>query len=124
MSINGKRDNFSKGDLLQVGNEMNIKSSLKIVDEIIEIVAHWPDYALTAGIDEPHLQMDFQFHLQLHDRHIRGFQQPIQFAENLEIRGRVICAKPMPRKASPCPLFWPRRKWVGPPTLQSVPPVP
>jgi hypothetical protein len=30
----------------------------------------------------------------------------------------VICARSMPRKASPCPLFLPRRKWVGPPTLQ------
>ena len=51
MSINGKRDNFIKDDLVRVGNEMNIKSGLKIIDEIIEIVSHWPDYALTAGVE-------------------------------------------------------------------------
>lgn len=51
MSINGKRDDFIKEDLLRVGNEMNIKSSRKITDEIIEIVAQWPDYALTAGVE-------------------------------------------------------------------------
>jgi serine/threonine-protein kinase HipA len=51
MSINGKRDDFMKDDLLQVGKEMNIKSSLKIINEIIEIVAKWPDYAFIAGVE-------------------------------------------------------------------------
>jgi serine/threonine-protein kinase HipA len=56
MSINGKRDDFIKDDLLRVGNEMNIKSSLKIIDEIIEIVAKWPDYALTAGVESSQIK--------------------------------------------------------------------
>jgi serine/threonine-protein kinase HipA len=51
MSINGKRDDFIKDDLLRVGNEMNIKSSHKIIDEIIEIATKWTDYALIAGLE-------------------------------------------------------------------------
>jgi serine/threonine-protein kinase HipA len=51
MSINGKRDDFIKDDLLRVGNEMNIKSSHKIIDEIIEIATKWTDYALIAGVE-------------------------------------------------------------------------
>jgi serine/threonine-protein kinase HipA len=51
MSINGKRDDFIKDDLVQVGKEMNIKSSLKIVDEILEVVANWPDFAKNAGLE-------------------------------------------------------------------------
>lgn len=50
MSINGKRDDFIKDDLLRVGNEMNIKSSFKIIEEIVEIVSKWSDYALSAGV--------------------------------------------------------------------------
>lgn len=50
MSINGKRDDFIKDDLLRVGNEMNIKSSFKIIEEIVEIVSKWSDYALSADV--------------------------------------------------------------------------
>lgn len=51
MSINGKRDNFLKDDLLLVGNEMNIKSGKRIIDEIIEVVSNWPDFAKNAGVE-------------------------------------------------------------------------
>lgn len=51
MSINGKRDDFIKDDLLQVGKEMNIKSMLNIIDEIVEIVANWSDFAKNAGVE-------------------------------------------------------------------------
>jgi len=51
MSINGKRDNFSKDDLIPVGNEMNIKSGGKIIDDIVEVVSSWPDFAEDSGVD-------------------------------------------------------------------------
>ena len=51
MSINGKRDDFSKDDLLQVGKEMNIKSRLKIIDEIVVVVANWSDFAKNAKVE-------------------------------------------------------------------------
>ena len=51
MSINGKKDDFIKDDLLQVGKEMNIKSRLHIIDEIIEVVANWSGFAKNAGVE-------------------------------------------------------------------------
>jgi serine/threonine-protein kinase HipA len=51
MSINGKRDNFLKDDLIMVGSEMNIKSGKKIIDSIIEVVSNWPDFAKDAGVE-------------------------------------------------------------------------
>ena len=51
MSINGKRDDFSKDDLILVGNEMNIKASERIIDDIVEVVSSWPDFAKDSGVD-------------------------------------------------------------------------
>lgn len=51
MSINGKRDDFIKEDLVQVGREMNIKTVHRIVDEVIEVVSNWPDFAKNAGVE-------------------------------------------------------------------------
>jgi len=51
MSINGKRDNFLKQDLISVGKEMNIKSSGMIIDEIVEVVSSWPSFAKDAGVE-------------------------------------------------------------------------
>ena len=51
MSINGKRDNFTRDDLHAVGREMNIKPSNRIIDEIIEAVSTWPDFAKDAGVE-------------------------------------------------------------------------
>jgi len=51
MSINGKRGDFIKDDLLQVGKEMNIKSRLNIIDKIVEVVANWSSFAKNAGVE-------------------------------------------------------------------------
>lgn len=51
MSINGKRDNFLRDDLIMVGSEMNIKSGKKIIDGIIEVVSNWLDFAKDAGVE-------------------------------------------------------------------------
>lgn len=51
MSINGKRDNFTRDDLNAVGREMNIKSSNRITDEIVEAVSNWPGFAKDAGVE-------------------------------------------------------------------------
>jgi serine/threonine-protein kinase HipA len=56
MSLNGKRDEFTKEDLLQVGKEMNIKSCPRVVDEIIDVVANWSDYASIAGVDQSQIE--------------------------------------------------------------------
>jgi len=56
MSINGERDNFLKEDLISVGKEMNIKSSARIIDETVEVVSGWPNFAKDAGVESSHIK--------------------------------------------------------------------
>jgi serine/threonine-protein kinase HipA len=51
MSINGKRENISYKDLLVLGKENNIKTSKKIIEQVLETLAKWKDYATDAGIE-------------------------------------------------------------------------
>jgi len=52
MSLNGKRDNFIREDLLAVGSLLSNfkKESNKIIDEVISVVEKWDDYADKAGV--------------------------------------------------------------------------
>ena len=45
LSINGKRENISKNDLLAVAKSMNIKKAEQIIKQISEVVQKWPQYA-------------------------------------------------------------------------------
>jgi len=45
LSINGKRDNISRYDLLKVAEEMNIKKANHIIDSIVDRVSQWESYA-------------------------------------------------------------------------------
>ncbi len=51
MSINGKRDDITRADLLQVGKEISIKNGGAVVDEVVGAVPGWPEYAGEAGVD-------------------------------------------------------------------------
>ena len=62
MSINGKRDNFLKDDLISVGKEMNIRSSHRIIDEIIEVVSEWPKFAKDAGVEAQRIKLISKTH--------------------------------------------------------------
>jgi len=52
MSLNGKRDHFSRDDLLSVGELIGnfSKESVQIIDEVISVVGKWDDYANKAGV--------------------------------------------------------------------------
>jgi len=52
MSLNGKRDNFIRDDLLAVGSLLSNfkKESNQIIDEVISVVEKWDDYANKAGV--------------------------------------------------------------------------
>jgi serine/threonine-protein kinase HipA len=52
MSVNGKRDGFTREDLLSVGTLIgNFKQeSTQIIDEVISVVENWQDYANKAGV--------------------------------------------------------------------------
>lgn len=51
LSINGKRKNITRGDLLTVAKSMNIKKGPSIIDEVNAIVTNWNHYAKKAEID-------------------------------------------------------------------------
>jgi serine/threonine-protein kinase HipA len=45
LSINGKRNNITKNDLLEVAKLLSIKKAPKILTQISEVVNKWEDYA-------------------------------------------------------------------------------
>jgi serine/threonine-protein kinase HipA len=45
LSVNGKRTGIKKEDLIAVGQSMNVKKAVEIIDEVNEAVAHWKNYA-------------------------------------------------------------------------------
>ena len=56
LSINAKRDEITKDDLLKVGKEMNIKKAKEIIEQVKNIVADWSTFAKSCGI--PKSQLD------------------------------------------------------------------
>lgn len=50
MSINRKTENISRADLVKVGLESSIRTAQTLVDEIVDVVARWPDYAKIAEV--------------------------------------------------------------------------
>jgi serine/threonine-protein kinase HipA len=57
MSVNGKRDEFERGDLIAVANVAGIKKARanEMVDRVIETVRRWPDFAERAGVASTHV---------------------------------------------------------------------
>lgn len=55
LSINGKRDEINKEDLLKVGKEMNIKKAKDIIDNVKDVISNWNVYAKDCNI--PKLQI-------------------------------------------------------------------
>jgi serine/threonine-protein kinase HipA len=64
MSLNGKRDNFSKEDLLAVASLIGNfkKESLQIIDEVMAVVSNWNDYANKAEVFDELSQVIKQNH--------------------------------------------------------------
>ena len=54
MSLNGKRDSFEREDLIAFAASAGFKPRRAdtLIDEIVDAVSHWPDYADQAGVDE------------------------------------------------------------------------
>lgn len=50
MSLNGKRDEFTKGDLIAVGKAISLPKPGAIIDEVADAVKRWPEFAKLAGI--------------------------------------------------------------------------
>lgn len=45
LSVNGKRKDISRNDLLQVAKNMNIKRANDIIDQVAEVIYNWKEYA-------------------------------------------------------------------------------
>jgi serine/threonine-protein kinase HipA len=51
LSINGKRKDITKADLLQIAKSMNIKKAEAIIQKISDTVINWHEYAAIAKVD-------------------------------------------------------------------------
>ena len=54
MSLNGKRDDFEREDLIAFATNAGFKAARaqRLVDEVVTAVAGWPTHAREAGVDE------------------------------------------------------------------------
>ena len=51
LSINGKRKDITRKDLITVAKSMNIKNSDEIIDKVSIAVSKWNDYANSVNVD-------------------------------------------------------------------------
>ena len=56
MTVNGKRDDFDRADLLAVADTFGVKGAAEIIDQVTEAVAAWGSTARDSGVD-PALSM-------------------------------------------------------------------
>ena len=50
--VNGKFSHITRNDLLQIADRFAIGPAPKIIDKVMDAVAHWPDFAQQAGLGE------------------------------------------------------------------------
>jgi len=57
MSVNGKRDDFTRTDLITLASNAGIKKTQanEMIDRVIESVKMWPDFASEAGVFPDHV---------------------------------------------------------------------
>ncbi len=65
MSINGKRDEFHRDDLITLGDSISLPRPGEIIDEIQDAVASWPAHATQAGVSATWAQQIGEYHRQL-----------------------------------------------------------
>ena len=52
MSVTGKRDGFTREDLLGVGHSIGLARAGGVIDEVCAAVGRWFEFATTAGLSE------------------------------------------------------------------------
>jgi serine/threonine-protein kinase HipA len=52
LSINGKRKNFTREDLLSIGRSMNIKNANSIINDVMDVCSNWKTFANEVQVDE------------------------------------------------------------------------
>ena len=62
MSVNGKRDEFTRTDLLTVAETFGIKDGTGLIEQVTTAVADWPRFAKEAGVPSDQQKVVGQTH--------------------------------------------------------------
>jgi serine/threonine-protein kinase HipA len=65
MSVNGRREDITRDDLLAVATEMGVKQATAIVNEVGDAVSRWPRFAADAGVEPSKFDSIGQSHCRL-----------------------------------------------------------
>ena len=63
LSVNNKRIDINRNDLLAVANQMNIKRAKEIIEQVREVISNWKEYAAGADIPESQIRAIGSVHL-------------------------------------------------------------
>ena len=62
MTINGKRDEFAKEDLLSVAASSDLKGADNVIKDVLGAIKQWPDFATQAGISDKRIKRIAKLH--------------------------------------------------------------
>jgi serine/threonine-protein kinase HipA len=62
MTINGKRDGFTRQDLVTVAKSISLPRPEKIIQEIIDVVGDWPQFAEKSGLNKKRISEIARYH--------------------------------------------------------------
>ncbi|MBC8441507.1 MAG: type II toxin-antitoxin system HipA family toxin [Deltaproteobacteria bacterium] len=62
MTINGKRDNFTMADLVEVGNSISVSKPTEVIDKVLDSVNQWPEFAKEAGVNPEQIKNIARYH--------------------------------------------------------------
>ncbi|UTW45592.1 type II toxin-antitoxin system HipA family toxin [bacterium SCSIO 12696] len=65
MTVNGKRDHFTREDLLTVGQSISLPRPADTIDAVAEALSQWPKFARAAGVRPSVIKQIQQAHRQL-----------------------------------------------------------
>jgi serine/threonine-protein kinase HipA len=57
MSLNGKREDFTFQDLKAVAENVGITNYREVINQVMEVVSRWSDYAKDSGVRDAHRQL-------------------------------------------------------------------
>jgi len=52
LSINGKRQNITRDDLLSVAKKMNVKKAEAIINQVKNVVSRWKDFGTQTNVKD------------------------------------------------------------------------
>ena len=52
MSVNGKFEDITRADLLELADRYVVPAPARVIDDVFEAVSRWPSFAEEAGVEE------------------------------------------------------------------------